>query len=501
MINDEYNKFPLPVFIVGTKNGRILIANDLAQEKGIQADGNFYNMLEDKALFSTIVKDSPKPTRKETVLNINNNPYSAVIHINNIDNNGQPALLMLISKIQSFSLLSEHDIIDLICESYIKNKKNPLYDFLRITAQSVGAFSSSLYEKKNARYAIRDEWRERKCVCMPMLSADFDSHIAYEMEKLLSLKRAEDMIYVPYQKEFGTQGVAMYFFDNKIDDIFREKINKYIDIYMLLAPDEPENMSLVMKKGLERVEQSIGIWDAKTKELLYHNKAFREKYGSGSIQLLEKQLPKDYRPGSGPSFVYSDTAGRSFSMSHTKTRLGSRMLITTVICDITRYKKAETRLEMLARTDALTGLNNRRAGLEILENAYKQCKKDGKPLTVCFADIDGLKKINDTYGHGVGDNMIRTVAGILKKMLDGAGHVCRLGGDEFVLILPDHTKNQAMLLTSQMGKAVDRSFLNNSELISISFGFKEADYSAGETPSTLLSIADLDMYKEKQRKA
>lgn len=499
MIIDEYNKFPLPVFIVGAKNGRILIANDLAQKKGIQANGDFYNMLEDKALFSKIVKGSPKPARKETVLNINNNHYFAVIHINNIDDK-QPALLITVSKLQPLSLLSEHETIDQICEAYIKNKKNPLYDFLRITAQSVGAFSASLYEKKNARYAIRDEWRERKCVCMPMLSADFDSHIAYEMEKLLSLKRAEDMIYVPYQKEFGTQGVAMYFFDNKIDDIFREKINKYIDIYMLLAPDEPENMSRVMKKGLERVEQSIGIWDAKTKELLYHNKAFREKYGSGSVQLLEKQLPKDYKPGSGPNLVYS-SAGRSLSMSHTKTRLGSRKLITTVICDITRYKKAETRLEMLARTDALTGLNNRRAGLEMLESAYKQCKKDGKPLTVCFADIDGLKKINDTYGHGVGDNMIRTVAGILKKMLDVAGHVCRLGGDEFVLILPDHTKNQAMLLTSQMEKAVDRSFLNNSEIISISFGFKEADYSAGETPSTLLSIADLDMYKEKQRKA
>ncbi len=501
MNNNQYNMFPLPVFFVDVKNGKILLSNDLAIKNGIHVGADFYKMLEKKSLFSMIVKDRKKPVRKETLLNIDNNHFHAIIDINDVTYDGETALLIVLSEIKPMSLLSKQETIDQICEAYIKNDKNPLFDFLRITAQSVGAFSAALYEKKNGRYSISDEWRDRKCVCVPMLSSDFDRHPTHETKRLLEVKRAADMFYVPYKKKYGIQGVAMYFYAREIDDAYRERIKKYIDIYKLLAQDEPESIMAAVKKGLERIEQSVGIWDLETKELLYQNKAFREKFGSGNAQLLASRLPRDYKLGAGPNLVYSDSAGRSYCMSHTKTRHGRRKLITTVICNITRYKKAENRLEVLARTDALTGLNNRRAGLEILENVYKQCKIDGKPLTVCFADIDGLKKINDTYGHGVGDNMIRTVAGILKKQLDGEGHVCRLGGDEFVLIMPKYTKDQAVLMTSQIKEAVDRSFLNDSEDISISFGFKEAEYTADETSSTLLKVADMNMYKEKHRKA
>lgn len=500
MINDQYNMFPLPVFLVSSKNARIILANDLAKEKGIHPNGDFYKMIEDKSFFSLLVKDRNKPVRKAVVLTIDKNQYHAVIDINDVEFEGQAALLMLLSEIKRASLSSEQETINQICDAYAINEKNPLFDFLRITAQNVGAFGASLYEIKNGRYTIRDEWRERRSVFVPLLSADFDRSPAQETKRLMHIKRAEDMIFVNYQKKFGKQGVVMYFFDSQIDDVVRDRIRKYIDVYKVLSLDEPENSLAAIKKGLERIEQSIGIWDAETKEMFYQNKAFRDKFGSGNARLLENLFPKDYRPGAGPILVYSDAEGKSYSMSHTKSQLGRRKLITTVICDITRFKKAENRLEMLARTDALTGLNNRRAGLDILEKAYLKCRKGGKPLTVCFADIDGLKKINDTYGHGVGDNMIRTVAGIIKNQLDGAGDVCRLGGDEFVLILPGYTKDKAMLLAAQIEKAVDQSFFNDSGAISISFGFKEAEYSADETSSTLLKVADMNMYKEKQRK-
>jgi len=497
---DLYNTVPLPVFIVDARNGKVLSANDLARKQGIHLTNGFFEMLEDKALFSQLVKERNKPVRKKTVLIIDSVYYHAVFDINDIEADGQAALLILISELEPMAQLSEQGIVDQICEAYIKNEKNPLYDFLRITAQSAGAFCAALYEKKNGRYTIRDEWRERKCVCVPMLSPEFEGNYADEIARLKSLKRAEDVMYLPYKKEYGTHGVIMYFSERKIQDAFKDRISKYIDLYKALAPDTPENTLGAMKTGLELVEQGIAIWDAATKELLYQNKAFRERFGSGSAQLLINRLPKDFKPGTGPNLVFTDSAGRSYSMSHRKSRFGSRKLITTIVCNITRYKKAENRLEALARTDALTGLDNRRAGLEILESVYQQCKKDGKPLTVCFADIDGLKKINDTYGHGVGDNMIRTVAGILKKQIDGAGHVCRLGGDEFVLIMPGYRKAQAVMLTSKIEKAVDRYFINGFESISVSFGFKEADYSPGETSSTLLRIADQDMYREKKSK-
>ena len=175
--------------------------------------------------------------------------------------------------------------------------------------------------------------------------------------------------------------------------------------------------------------------------------------------------------------------------------------MTTVVCDITRFKQAENKLEMLAKTDILTGLNNRRAGLEILQAAYLKCKREHTAITVCFADIDGLKHVNDTYGHGVGDNMIRAVAMILKKHVDGSGEVCRLGGDEFLLILPGVQKPQAMLLASRIQQAVSRTFVTEAQSISVSFGFKEAEFNAKESVYTLINVADSDMYREKRNKA
>jgi diguanylate cyclase (GGDEF)-like protein len=162
---------------------------------------------------------------------------------------------------------------------------------------------------------------------------------------------------------------------------------------------------------------------------------------------------------------------------------------------------AETKLDMMAKTDALTGLLNRRAGLEYLETAYAECKQKNLPLTVCFADIDGLKSINDTYGHGAGDTMIKSASDVLKRYADKNGEVCRLGGDEFVLILPYTNKEQALLISAQIDRDIKRCLVSGAKGISMSFGFKEAEYTAGETSDALINVADQDMYREKRNKS
>jgi diguanylate cyclase (GGDEF)-like protein len=107
------------------------------------------------------------------------------------------------------------------------------------------------------------------------------------------------------------------------------------------------------------------------------------------------------------------------------------------------------------------------------------------PLTVCFADIDGLKHINDTWGHGAGDAMIQSVAAVLKKYVTQPGKVCRLGGDEFLLILPEQTAAQASLLASQISREAARNVVGGSDGITMSFGFKQAEFVAGDTAETL----------------
>jgi diguanylate cyclase (GGDEF)-like protein len=181
--------------------------------------------------------------------------------------------------------------------------------------------------------------------------------------------------------------------------------------------------------------------------------------------------------------------------------MGGHRFITTFVADVTRYKLAEQKLAMTAKTDSLTGLYNRRAGLDILQEVYTQSRKTNKLLTVGFADIDGLKQINDTYGHGTGDAMIKSVAEVLKKSVGKVGTVCRLGGDEFVMVLPEINKVQALLMAEQIKKAVSRCFVGGSRGITISFGFKQADYTQSETAASLVSVADSDMYRDKRDKS
>jgi diguanylate cyclase (GGDEF)-like protein len=197
----------------------------------------------------------------------------------------------------------------------------------------------------------------------------------------------------------------------------------------------------------------------------------------------------------------TDAKGNFYSVTHTPAKISGQDIVVTVINDITKYREAESRLELMAKTDTLTGLLNRRAGIETLRQVYGDCRGKQIPLTVCFADIDGLKSINDNYGHGAGDDMIVSVADVLHRHIDSIGSACRLGGDEFILILPGMTREQAMLVTEQIEQDAKKCLVGDSHGISMSFGFKEADYFSDESANTIVSIADHDMYQEKRKKS
>ncbi len=499
MKEDDYRLFPLPVFIVSSKNGRILYSNPLAHRHGFIVSANFYEMIEDKAVFGTFTQK--RPLHAQTTVVIEKKAYYVNIDAALTELSGEAVFLVVVKHIQNTSLVNEDSLIAQITDAFLANNKKPVNDFLRITARGTGAFCAALYEKKKARMTLIDEWRERKSLCIPMLSADAEDSPERELMRLKALKRAADVVIAPFQKAHGTEGMLICFFDSTAEETQRNHIDKLAGFYRLLAPDAPDNHMTVLSKGIEAIEQGVAIWDADTKEMLYENKSFREIFGIGTAKQLLNKLLSDENKADKPCIHKIESTGRSYSVMKTKSRFGRRTLMTTVVCDITRFKQAENKLEMLAKTDILTGLNNRRAGLEILQAAYLKCKREHTAITVCFADIDGLKHVNDTYGHGVGDNMIRAVAMILKKHVDGSGEVCRLGGDEFLLILPGVQKPQAMLLASRIQQAVSRTFVTEAQSISVSFGFKEAEFNAKESVYTLINVADSDMYREKRNKA
>lgn len=490
----DIESLPLPAFIVSKKDAKVVYANTQAAKCGVVCGDVFADSSGESPPSDQLMNAA----RELITLKIGNQPCSAEITASDIDYDGMPALLVIVTRTEQDGGLGA--VTTGICQLFMDDKTEPLNAFLDMTAQHAGAFYAAAYEKNNGgRYIIKGEWRQRKSVCIPILSADFDAQPQTEMDRLVRLKRAADAVKLPFTKEHGTQGLFMYFFDTQADKQMTMQLEKYAALYKTLAKDVQKNEKL-MKKSLEALSYGLAIWDSASLKLIFENKAYREMFGKDNARMVSERIRTDLRAGMQRSTEYTDIAGRSFAITHTAVRHLRHTAVATLITDITKYKQAEKKLEQIAKTDVLTGLMNRRAGLEELIRVYADCKKQHLPLTVCFADIDGLKRINDTCGHGMGDDLIRAAADVLKNFVSDIGCVCRLGGDEFVLILPGMSAAKAKLLAAQMQRAIEKFAVSGQGEISMSFGFVQAGYGPDETPETLISIADTDMYREKRKK-
>lgn len=156
------------------------------------------------------------------------------------------------------------------------------------------------------------------------------------------------------------------------------------------------------------------------------------------------------------------------------------------------------RVRHMAVSDPLTGLANYRRLLDVLENETERTDRSGRPFSVLLLDLDGLKAINDSYGHLVGSRAICRVADILRIHCRAIDTAARYGGDEFALVLPESQEDEAR-------RVVDRIRLvmaNDDEPPRLSASMGIAVYRGdGERIETLLSEADQQLYAEKAKRA
>lgn len=129
--------------------------------------------------------------------------------------------------------------------------------------------------------------------------------------------------------------------------------------------------------------------------------------------------------------------------------------ITEMLAQAIRQRLHEDQLYSLATQDALTGRSNRRHFLEILEREFNQHHRNGQPLTFLMLDLDLFKTINDTYGHGVGDLVIRKFAETTEECLRESDVLGRLGGEEFGVCLPNTTLDGAQEVAERIRIAVE----------------------------------------------
>lgn len=132
--------------------------------------------------------------------------------------------------------------------------------------------------------------------------------------------------------------------------------------------------------------------------------------------------------------------------------------VATVVCvskNITDRKFAEERLQFFATTDELTGVANRRTVLAILQKLLDMARRSGAPFSLMYGDIDGLKRVNDAWGHAAGDHLIVACCDAVRQSIRQADTIGRMGGDEFLVLLPDCDEGLAGDIEARIHEQLD----------------------------------------------
>ncbi len=169
-------------------------------------------------------------------------------------------------------------------------------------------------------------------------------------------------------------------------------------------------------------------------------------------------------------------------------------------------RRENQELYQLAITDSLTRLINRRHFMERLGAEFSRAKRFSGRIGAVICDIDHFKKVNDTYGHGVGDRVLRQVSGILAATVRSIDTAGRYGGEEFVLLLPETAIEGVLFVAEKVRRAIDEFDFTPEDTseppgpahITISLGAASYPESKVETPDELLQLSDQALYRAKE---
>jgi len=159
-------------------------------------------------------------------------------------------------------------------------------------------------------------------------------------------------------------------------------------------------------------------------------------------------------------------------------------------------EEANLRLATMARTDALTGLHNRRGFDERLHAEFQRARRSGRNLSVLILDVDNFKHRNDAYGHAEGDETLKQLGAVLQNSVRACDLVARYGGEEFVVLLPESGEDEASRLSERLLNSV-RSHGWRMEAVTVSIGAATL-HPAMRDEARLLALADEAMYVAKQ---
>lgn len=172
-----------------------------------------------------------------------------------------------------------------------------------------------------------------------------------------------------------------------------------------------------------------------------------------------------------------------------------RNQIADQISSLAKVESLTAEVYKLAALDQLTGLYNRRSGEQRLSEEISRATRHGRPLTLLMLDLDGLKQINDEFGHAAGDSLLHAFAERLQRAIRGSDLAVRLGGDEFMVILPECKSEEVKHVLGRLD-GLDVPYQNENIRCRFSRGW--TDFKMGETQQEFLNRADAALYADKR---
>lgn len=285
-------------------------------------------------------------------------------------------------------------------------------------------------------------------------------------------KLAEDKVKL-WKKVFDSTSEAVMLCDKQTNIL--DVNNAFTDITGFSAKDAIGNKSSMISYGLH---SELGELNS-----LCHKV---ENLGAWSGELKNRRKDGDVYPA-------------LFSANSVLNEDGKVTNFVAVFTDITTIKQSQEKLKYLAHHDTLTNLPNRVLLKDRISHAIENAKRNETMLAVCFIDLDNFKKVNDSYGHTYGDDILKQTAIRIKSDLREADTLSRIGGDEFILLLEnlkDTPEIEAILDKIQIG--FEKEFVSNEKNFTLSSSIGISLFPQhGDNAEDLIKNADIAMYKAK----
>ncbi len=316
-------------------------------------------------------------------------------------------------------------------------------------------------------------------------------------------------------------------------DIVRGLESKYIDILKNLIAEKNSRLESIGRdlsiksshlNHILRSALNVGIAALDTEgHITYFNPTAERIFGVGAGEVTGKKLDEvhalhDVDPGRIQRAIENvNTVGsheftlelpRGETVCVVKARVsaildeyGKLLGHALMVNDITRQRKAEETIRFMAYHDMLTGLPNRSLFNDRLNHELLRARRSDRLLAIMMLDLDRFKEVNDTFGHSVGDDLLKDVAGRLAEALRASDTVARMGGDEFLFLAPDlHSVEEVTTVAGRILSCLDQPFLLAGTSVAIGGSLGIAMFPGdGDSLDTLTRCADRAMYEAKRR--